>query len=67
MIPTAPLLSGNHRVLVEYAGVPIGGSPYHVQVYDASLVKVSQIAQGFIGKPVTFSCKLNFLLVFVNK
>ncbi|XP_070173160.1 filamin-A-like isoform X2 [Littorina saxatilis] len=50
-----PNAVGSYRVLVEYAGVSIGGSPYHVQVYDASLVKVSPIGQGFVGKPVNFS------------
>lgn len=52
-----------HRVLVDYAGVPIGGSPYSVQVFDASLVKVSKIGQGFLGKPATFTCKLAILFV----
>ncbi|XP_076435460.1 filamin-B-like isoform X2 [Babylonia areolata] len=46
---------GDHRVVVAYAGVPIGGSPYTVQVYDASLVTVSSIGQAFIGKPLTFT------------
>ncbi|KAK7485457.1 hypothetical protein BaRGS_00023267, partial [Batillaria attramentaria] len=50
-----PSAVGNHRVQIEYAGVPIGGSPYSVQVFDASLVRVSNISQGFLGKPVTFS------------
>ncbi|KAL8600676.1 hypothetical protein ACOMHN_006742 [Nucella lapillus] len=46
---------GDHRVQVAYAGVPIAGSPYTVQVYDASKVTVSTIGQAFVGKPLSFT------------
>ncbi|GAB1611174.1 hypothetical protein Ahia01_001404500 [Argonauta hians] len=49
-----PTQVGLHEVSIAVNGEPIKDSPFQVQTYDASLVKVSQIPQGIVGVP----CKL---------
>ncbi|ESO98829.1 hypothetical protein LOTGIDRAFT_231195 [Lottia gigantea] len=50
-----PHMIGDHRVVVEYAEMSINGSPYIVKAFDASMVKVSHIGQGYLGRPVPFT------------
>lgn len=45
---------GTHMVTMEYAGQMIG-SPRPVKAYDPTKVRVSDLANGFVGKPVTFT------------
>lgn len=45
---------GTHMVTMEYAGQMIGNGPAPVKAYDPTKVKVSDINNGFVGKPVTF-------------
>ena len=47
------IFSGRHDIIVSYAGVMIGDSPYIFYAYDASLINVSGIGLGFLSKPVT--------------
>ncbi|KAK6962580.1 filamin-a, partial [Biomphalaria glabrata] len=44
-----------HRVFIDYAGVPIQGSPFNIKVYDASRVRVSNINPGVVNRPVSFT------------
>jgi hypothetical protein len=46
---------GTHTVNIEYASQIVGNSPYSVKAYDPTKVKVSDIENGFVGKPVTFT------------
>jgi hypothetical protein len=45
---------GIHRIDVEYANVPIVGSPFEVKFYDASRVTVSDVKSAEINKPCEF-------------
>ncbi|OQV23312.1 Filamin-B [Hypsibius exemplaris] len=46
---------GTHMVNIEYATQIVGNSPYPVKAYDPTKVKVSDIENGFVGKPVLFT------------
>lgn len=46
---------GDHSVDIRLNGHPIVGSPFLVKAYDASKVKVTDIGNGIVGKPVYFS------------
>ena len=46
---------GTHMVNIEYASQIVGNSPYPVKAYDPTKVKVSDIENGFVGKPVAFT------------
>ena len=50
-----PEIVGDHQVEVKMAGLHVQGSPFIVKSYDASCVKVTDIAPGTLGKPVYFS------------
>nr|KAI8751172.1 filamin-B [Biomphalaria glabrata] len=50
-----PTTIGTHRVFIDYAGVPIQGSPFNIKVYDASRVRVSNINPGVVNRPVSFT------------
>ena len=46
---------GTHRLDVDYANVPITGSPFDVKVYDSSRIIVSDIKGNEINKPCDFT------------
>ncbi|CAH0557049.1 unnamed protein product [Brassicogethes aeneus] len=50
-----PLDVGDHSVEVRLPGGHIEGSPFLVKAYDASRVTVTDITDGTVGKPVSFS------------
>ena len=64
---------GCHDVSVQYADCDIQGSPYAVEVYDPSQVRVGTLPQGIQGQPVRVEGKLpwgqwwNFLLLYFLK
>ena len=50
-------LSGSHKVFIDYAGVPIQGSPFTIKVFDASQVRVSNIHPGLVNRHCSFTCE----------
>ncbi|XP_060517037.1 filamin-C [Cylas formicarius] len=50
-----PIDVGDHSVEVRLPGGHIEGSPFLVKAYDASRVTVTDITDGVVGKPVSFS------------
>ncbi|XP_049822488.1 filamin-C isoform X2 [Aethina tumida] len=50
-----PLDVGDHSVEVRLPGGHIEGSPFLVKAYDANRVTVTDITDGTVGKPVSFS------------
>lgn len=50
-----PLDVGDHSVEVRLPSGHIEGSPFLVKAYDASRVTVTDIMDGVVGKPVSFS------------
>ena len=47
-----PTEVGTHMIHVEYADSDIQGSPFSVEVYDASRVKVGNIPDGTVNQPI---------------
>ncbi|CAD5125182.1 DgyrCDS13424 [Dimorphilus gyrociliatus] len=45
---------GMHEVSIKLNGREIADSPFHPEIYDCRLVKVSSIGPGNVGKPVAF-------------
>ncbi|KAF5298465.1 hypothetical protein FQR65_LT01244 [Abscondita terminalis] len=54
-ISFTPVDVGDHSVEVRLPGGHIEGSPFLVKAYDASRVNVTDIMDGTVGKPVSFS------------
>ncbi|KAF5295411.1 hypothetical protein FQA39_LY13072 [Lamprigera yunnana] len=54
-ITFTPIDVGDHSVEVKLPGGHIEGSPFLVKAYDASRVNVTDITDGTVGKPVSFS------------
>nr|XP_022900864.1 filamin-B [Onthophagus taurus] len=50
-----PMDVGDHSVEVRLPGFHIEGSPFLVKAYDANRVSVTDINDGIVGKPVSFS------------
>ncbi|XP_013775194.1 LOW QUALITY PROTEIN: filamin-A-like [Limulus polyphemus] len=50
-----PVEVGDHNVDVRLIGHPVGQSPYLVKAYDSTRVKVTDVGNGIVGKPVYFS------------
>jgi len=50
-----PVLVGDHQVEVKMGDVQVQGSPFVIKAYDVSKVTVSNITNGFVGKPVYFN------------
>ncbi|KAH9526951.1 hypothetical protein DERF_001005 [Dermatophagoides farinae] len=46
---------GDHAIDIKIGGNSIPGCPFLVKVYDAKKVKVTDIKNGFVGKPIYFS------------
>ncbi len=40
-----------------YEGMAVGSGPYTVKAYDPTAIRVSNIANGMVGKPVEFESK----------
>ncbi|CAH1244644.1 FLNA [Branchiostoma lanceolatum] len=49
-----PTEAGMHTIDVAYNGMTVQGSPFHVEVTDASAVSLFPVDQGIIGRPVDF-------------
>ncbi|KAL9919065.1 filamin-type immunoglobulin domains fbug isoform 2-T4 [Glossina fuscipes fuscipes] len=49
-----PRVVGEHRVHVTVCGLATAGSPYAAKVYDVNAIKVKNVNNGTVGKPVTF-------------
>lgn len=49
-----PRVVGEHAVGVSYRGAPVAGSPFGCKVYDVRAIKVRAVAQGSVGKAITF-------------
>ncbi|XP_053675765.1 filamin-A [Anopheles nili] len=49
-----PRVVGEHRVSVTVEGQPTVGSPYSAKVYDVTAIKVKNVNNGTVGKPVVF-------------
>jgi filamin len=39
---------------VAYRKVAIAGSPFSCKVYDVKAIKVKDVAEGIVAKPITF-------------
>ncbi|XP_067668832.1 filamin-A-like isoform X1 [Haliotis asinina] len=50
-----PTSIGDYKAVIEYADMPIKGSPFTVKAFDAANVKISKINQGFLGRPNSFT------------
>lgn len=53
-IEFSPRIVGEHRIMVNYRGVAVAGSPFGCKVYDCKAIKVKNVEKGVVGKPVTF-------------
>ena len=64
--------SGSHEVSIDYAGIPIPGSPFYVDAHDVTKVKVEGIEDGIVGKRSSFTggkylfFKIDIFSVFLN-
>ncbi|KDR11639.1 Filamin-A [Zootermopsis nevadensis] len=50
----SPRVAGEHRIAVAYRKVAIAGSPFSCKVYDVKAIKVKDVAEGIVAKPITF-------------
>lgn len=50
-----PIDVGDHSIEVKLPGGHVEGSPFLIKAYDASRVSVTDITDGMVGKPVSFS------------
>ncbi|KAJ8926784.1 hypothetical protein NQ314_020818 [Rhamnusium bicolor] len=50
-----PIDVGDHSVEVRLSSGHIEGSPFLIKAYDANRVTVTDITDGIVGKPVSFS------------
>ncbi|KAI5715644.1 hypothetical protein M8J77_019933 [Diaphorina citri] len=53
-IEFTPKLVGEHKININYGGVPVTGSPYSCKVYDVNAIRVKPVERGIVGHPVTF-------------
>lgn len=51
--------AGDHSVEVRVAGMLVPGSPFLVKAYDATKVRVTEVATGIVAKPVYFSSEFS--------
>lgn len=61
--PFQYLILGDHSVEVKLSGSHVEGSPFLVKAYNADKVKVTDINNGVVGKPVFFSSQYKYQLV----
>lgn len=55
-----PLVVGEHDIDIQFFDKSIRGSPFKCYAYDAGAIKVGNIPDGFVGKPVEFESKFLF-------
>ncbi|KAK8743524.1 hypothetical protein OTU49_001121 [Cherax quadricarinatus] len=55
LVEYTPTEVGDHSVEVRVAGMLVPGSPFLVKAYDATKVRVTEVATGIVAKPVYFS------------
>ena len=58
-----PVDIGDHAIDVKIGGNSIPGCPFLVKVYDAKRVKVADIKDGIVGKPIYFTSEFYFVLL----
>ena len=58
----APRVAGEHRIAVAYRKVAIAGSPFSCKVYDVKAIKVKNVTEGIVAKPVTFLGKHKWII-----
>ena len=46
-----PLSVGDHQVEVKMGDIQVQGSPFVIKAFDVSKVNVTNVANGFVGKP----------------
>ena len=46
-----PISVGDHQVEVKMGDVQVQGSPFVIKAFDVSKVNVTNVANGFVGKP----------------
>ena len=51
---------GVHKVVVEYGGTELHGSPFTVDVFDPALVRVNSTGRAYLSKPFSLFCKYCF-------
>ncbi len=49
-----------------YEGMAVGSGPYTVKAYDPTAIRVSNIANGMVGKPVEFESKWFSMYILEN-
>lgn len=49
------LISGRHTIDVQFAGVQVDGSPFYVDVFDLSTIRVDNFRHGTVGDEAGFS------------
>lgn len=62
----SPRVAGEHRIAVAYRKVAIAGSPFSCKVYDVKAIKVKNVTEGIVAKPVTFLGKHKFGRQFIT-
>ena len=50
--------TGSHEIKVEFADSPATGSPFTVEVFDASKVVVGYDEEGIVGQEIKFESKI---------
>ncbi|XP_076033174.1 filamin-A-like isoform X3 [Oratosquilla oratoria] len=55
LVEYTPVEVGDHSADVRVAGMPVPGSPFLVKAYDSAKVKVTEVTNGVVAKPVYFS------------
>lgn len=58
--PPPPPFKGDHSVEVKLSDSHVEGSPFLVKAYNADKVKVTDINNGVVGKPVFFSSEYHY-------
>lgn len=53
-------LIGDHTINIMYDEALLTGCPYLVKAYDPGKVKISDVSNGVVRKPVYFSSKISF-------
>ena len=56
-LPISFVPPGDHSVEVRLGGMLIPGAPFVVKAYDVNKVKVTDVQNGIVGKPVYFCSK----------
>lgn len=61
----SPKVVGEHKIMVNYRGVAVAGSPFGCKVYDCKAIKVKNIDKGVVGKPITFLGEFYLLIEYL--